>query len=412
MRIVIVTGRFAPSPTMGAITVTNLARVAEAQGHEVLVVASEDRRYPGRVDARLQSTTVVRQRLLLPGVWQDKQPVPASADVSRSSLRARVGRSLQRAAYPDPYVLWAVPAYLRHRTRVRRFAPDVVVCSGPPHSGLLLGVALARAARAPAVLHLRDLWARNPYLSEGRLRGSLTRAAEKRLVARSTRVWTSTSSAAETFRRDHPLAEVRTYRSYTHPDDARELPAPEPRAPGDPLTVVHTGSLYAGRRDPLPLVERLFDRPDTSPPIVLSFVGDDPCFSLDLVRRAPERVVLRYEGRVERPEALRHTALADVVFVLTWRDEPGDDTVPGKIYEAIALGRPILVYGRESEEIASLLGATGLPHCVTSDADEAARFLGAQGDQPVTAGHDVRHLLSRQVEAALLDLSASGSASA
>lgn len=266
--------------------------------------------------------------------------------------RARVVKALRREAggllaAPDEARGWLLRGALAVRRAVRRFEPDIVVSTGPPHSvHPMTGLGL-RGSRVPWIADFRDPWfesARDhldvawwePVVS--RLESAVARSAEG--------VLTTTPDLADQLRGRFPGLEVVCFPNGA---DAEALPAHRPDPAGD-FTVVHLGTVYR-HRDPAPAV-RAFS----------TFVGDGGS-----PNGASNRARLRFVGSVEgghaeeigslasregiadrvavepacgRDEALRILSSASVSLVLA-QNQPTQ--VPGKVYEAVAMGLPTVV---------------------------------------------------------------------
>ena len=254
-------------------------------------------------------------------------------------------------AFPDESRGWLVRAALRARAVIRRFEPQVVISSGPPHSAHLVA-ALATIGRAVRwFIDLRDPWG-----------GPLTQAwASHARVG--TRVFRTLSTPLErlTFgaadgviTNTHQLAAVLTER---YPDvrvlcvpngvDPENLPAP-PRHPYPGLGIAYAGTLYAGR-DLGPVVRALRLFLERHPEAAragskLRIAGTAELRHAralsDAVAAAGMEQYVELLGPLPRVQALELVCRSRLAVVLAQEQEL---QVPAKLYESVAMGVATLV---------------------------------------------------------------------
>jgi glycosyltransferase involved in cell wall biosynthesis len=256
---------------------------------------------------------------------------------------------IQPEAFP-PNALWAVTgrsAVRRARDRVR---PDVVWATCPPPSALFAATAAGDAV--PLVAEMRDLWAGNPYFDAG---GTLLTRIETRAFARAAAIVTVTQSCADRMLELHPeiAPRLEILPNGFDPDLLalrRRTTSSSPRA-----TLVHAGTLY-GDRSAVTLM-RALSRPELAERTRLVLVGAvDPLTRAALPHARCEVVV---EPPVPWRDAVERVRDADVAVVINSPGTGGDMAAPSKLYEALALGTPVLALtnpGTETERLLQRLG--------------------------------------------------------
>jgi hypothetical protein len=233
---------------------------------------------------------------------------------------------------------------------------------------------------------------RDPYTTEPlrrRISPALGRLAasqiERKMVALPSLIIANTDAAAEEWKTLYPHAADKVKVIWNGYDPADNLIAPTlPERTRKIL--IHTGTLYAGRHAGpiLASIARLMHRGNLSPAsILVRFVG--PCHESTLI---PAEVVEsgQRQGWIDMvPEALPRSAAiemchqADGLFLI----QPQSDTqVPGKLFDYVSIGRPILAFIRQNSPIEQVLLGCGIPNvCIYPDdtddrVDEALlRFL-------------------------------------
>jgi glycosyltransferase involved in cell wall biosynthesis len=268
----------------------------------------------------------------------------AAGAVARPAFR-RLG--IQPEAFP-PNALWSLTGRPAVRRASEQARPDVVWATCPPPSALFAAFAAVDGGAVPLVAEMRDLWAGNPYFDAG---GTLLTRIEKRAFARAEAVVTVTESCAARMRGLHPEIAPRIEVLPNGFDPVLLEQRERPRSRGERATLVHAGTLY-GDRSAVTLL-RALSRPELAPRTRLVLVGAvDPLTRAEIPRARCEVVV---EPPVPWRAAVERVGTADVAVVINSPGTGGDMAAPSKLYEALALGTPVLALTSQSSESERLL---------------------------------------------------------
>lgn len=276
----------------------------------------------------------------------------ASTDPTRARLaatRARVMNAAGAAVRPlfrragvepeafAPNLAWTLTGRRSIAHAIERHAPDVVWASAPPQSAILAAVATARRARIPVVAELRDLWAGNPYFDAG---GRLLSRLEEQSLRGADAVVTVTPGCAETLTRLHPGLAVELMPNGFDPSlPALRMDRPA-RSSGRPLTMIHAGMLY-GDRSAATLVAAL-NRPAFRGRVRLELIGAVDPATREAIRAAGAWPAVEVDPPVDWREAIERVRGADIGVVINSEGTGGAMALPSKLYEALALGLPVL----------------------------------------------------------------------
>jgi glycosyltransferase involved in cell wall biosynthesis len=199
----------------------------------------------------------------------------------------------------------------------------VVLTTGPPFAALI--AARRAAGDVPLVVELRDLWAGNPAFDRG---GPILRRAERKVVDRAALVVAVTPEAAADLRGRHPAARVEEIPNGFEP---ALIAMRRPERGG--TTIIHSGTLTKDR--PLaPLLRKL------RPPLRLVLHGYvAPEIQKEIADSRVEVEVVPPSGW---EDAVRRIAEADVALITQGRGAGDATAVAAKVYEYLALGKPVL----------------------------------------------------------------------
>lgn len=409
MRILLIAYEFPPSPSPQSLRWSRLARELVAHGAKVLVLTVQrdgerirlplpgglviDRTPAGAASglvAHVRSRHVSESTELVdaPGAVRqpadtDLAPAPDSMLNWKGRLVARLDQLVGAFTFPDAFGQWEVAARLRLRQLLQEFRPDVVISSHEPATTLRLG----RMARELGFAWLADLG--DPVLS------TYTPARWRRR-ARRVEAWTcrnaghvtvTTAMTKELLAARHGV-DVARFSVLPQGYDSLEAVAASATSPvsfdADTLELVYTGSFYAFRH-PQALIEALLECEGAR----LTVATRTPPAWLDEFSTAyPDK--LRATGFLTHPQALALQRGADILVNIANQDEV---QVPGKLFEYMGAGRPILHIGGGADVAAMLHGRRrGIVAADRTDAvvDTLRRLLQLKRDGDLTTRFDLR----------------------
>lgn len=275
---------------------------------------------------------------------------------------------------------------------------EVILATMSPFQSCFPAARIASKYSVPWVADLRDPWA----LDEFQVYPSrVYRAFERRRMARGLRtaslIIMNTPEAARRVRSAFPQLKSIPVTSLTNGYDAGDFGAPDPEFTSNKFTIVHTGHLHteAGlHQQRHPLLYSLFGRTEpgvrllgrshyyllqalerwqqTDPSIAakvrLVLVGATTNADRELAARSPVGLMVEFAGYTPHKDTVRWMQAADVLFLPMHSLPPGRRAtiVPGKTYEYLASGRPILAAVPEGDA-RDFVTAAGTGFCCAPD---------------------------------------------
>ncbi|MGL6278620.1 MAG: glycosyltransferase family 4 protein [Gaiella sp.] len=402
MKVLVVSFYFPPAGGGGVQRPLKLAQYLPALGIETHVLAPDDPRWVHR-DPGLRVPTqawVHRARYVGPSGGKPAEIVRGKDGLERVLAQLRLqGRRLVVPDENAPWALTAVPAAVRI---VREHGIDVVLTTSPPPSVHLVGAAVKRATGAAWVADLRDSITQHAHrradTAATRTKASL-HARVARLVASYADAITCVSDAiTEETRALEPSGPVTTVANGCDFDDVVGLE----RSASDRFRITHTGSFF-GKRDPRPFLRALVD---SGLDVNARFLGDfretDRVFAESLGLDGDRLELIPYAPR-SASLALQRDSEA-LLLLIPQADGRGRGVLSGKVFEYLAVGRPILAAVPPDGAAAELIRETGAglvadpddPAAIRAALEELHRRWQADGLPDVELADDWREQLSRR----------------
>ncbi len=276
-----------------------------------------------------------------------------------------------RVLVPDIYLATWVPGAIRAARRlVRERHFDCVVTTSPWESGHLVALGMGRA-RPAWIADFRDSWCFEPWRDPfpTRAQRALDSALERRVVQDADGVVAVHGVLADDFTRRFGVPAAHVPNGWDPDLDAVAQSADAPDRDPDKLSLVLTGKLWGGwGRTPAALFDALAglraERPDLAKRIELVVAGRLDTDERRMLERAGLGDIVRHTGAIPRASATALQRRADVLLLLTSRRLSWE--APGKLFEYLAAGRPILALA-EANEAARIVEDTATGMTIAPD---------------------------------------------
>ncbi|HCB12073.1 MAG TPA: hypothetical protein DEP36_00675, partial [Gammaproteobacteria bacterium] len=257
---------------------------------------------------------------------------------------------------PDDLVLWTGPAVRRGLQAVKDFQPTVILATAPYFTDLIIGARLAQRAGLPWIADYRDLWT-GDVLREWvpGWRRRLELGMERRVLATASAVLTVSEPKTQVMRQRLPHLPAEAFITLTNGYDLEEFAdiTPETGDPGQ-VRIVYAGRLFKNRRG-YELLEAagalLRERPEYRQRLRIEYYGGvapEIAAQMEVLTSEQELTdIVRFFPDVpyQRSKALQKGA--DVLLLIVDRGETTSGVIPGKLFEYLAAGRPILCIAAE-----------------------------------------------------------------
>jgi glycosyltransferase involved in cell wall biosynthesis len=353
-QVILLAYLYPPNQEMGALRPFRFKKYLERMGYRCHVVTASPQPGPPQ-----PNVTVVPDEL--GDMWESAEP-PA-----RLPFAARL-EMLLRVFFPGHIgYMWARTAIgeCRRIVEANPGARFVLFTTYPPIGALFAGVL---GAGVPWIADFRDPLAALVFGDRRSYVLAANRKLERQVFKRAAAVVANTEAAAAEWRRRYSHAKVHAiYNGY----DPEHAPSARPVPVRDHKLIVHAGTIYH-LRNPNLIVEAMARLRKRGEPEALSakllFLGtatrsDD--INWALFEQAQQEGWLVLQPAVERAEAQRIVEEADGLLIV----QPHTAVqVPGKLFEYICVGRPVLAITPRNSAIEDVLTKAVVPHvCLYPD---------------------------------------------
>jgi len=256
---------------------------------------------------------------------------------------------------PDSKILWLPFAFRAARKIIRREKIDCVLTSSPPHSVHLLGCVLSRLCGVPWVADLRDGWAGGNFQSEPtRLHRWLNARLEKYVLRRADGVISVSAPLTKRLLQKSGREDGARFHTITNGFDACDFEQEKPQARRDAFTISYVGTLsgMAPCQSFLQALSGLLaETPALRPKLRVNFAGLDLDGSAQaLAADLGLHDVAEFKGYCPHPDAVTILRQSDLLLYPV-AEHASDDFIPGKTFEYMAAGKPVLAIGPEVEGV-------------------------------------------------------------
>ncbi len=362
-RAILISYEYPPTGGSGAQRPSKLARYLPACGWSVDVITAAHQRFPWN-DTSLERWGESESVLRVEG-WEPACLAPRVASACPTSTRQwvedrlywRMVRLTERLGLGNGESLWVASAARKALQKHSEAPFDVVITTGPPHFVHRIGRKLATRTGVPWVADVRD-----PLVSDfdRQQRDPAVAARNTRLessiLQHASAVVTTCQSLADDLRQRYPRRAGHVHVITNGFDRADIAPLAGTVFPLDVCTFVAAGAFY-GRRD-LGRVVRPLRRVMQAHPEWMDRVRLTVAGTLDTqqhrywTRHRPEWMDLA--GYVPHTEALRLEMSAACNIVIVPDCDHGRASIPGKLFELLALPAHILMLAPNGSEAARI----------------------------------------------------------
>lgn len=299
-------------------------------------------------------------------------PLTASETISKTnrSMRHRLAVWIRMNLFiPDARIGWYRNAVRKGKQVLKSENIKVIVSIGPPHTTLLVGKKLSAIADIPHIPVFIDPWVDISYYQDfkrSKFTLALDRRLERSVLEEASRIVFVTNSLKEDYKRRYPYIQSKSHVLYWGYDEeafgtyiSKKLDGPE--------ILLHAGNIY-DHQNPKMLWKTLRREIDKGRNLSIVFVGTVGPGIRQSIEEAGLADRTEYKGFLPYQKMIEELSAASYLLVCASEKRH----VPGKLFEYLRSGKPILAFGDDNEEVQKILEEThaGMIFPLTSDGRE------------------------------------------
>lgn len=275
---------------------------------------------------------------------------------------------------PDARVGWYWNAVRKGKKILKSENVKAIVSIGPPHTTLLVGNKLSRLSGIPHIPVFIDPWIDISYY-QGFKRSKVTLAIDRRfersVVENAGQVIFVTETMMKDYIRQYPSIQNKSHVLYWGYDE-EAFQSYKPNRSGNQEILLHAGNMY-DHQNPQNLWMTLRKELNNGRNLKLVFVGTVGPGIRQSLRKADLLDQTEFKGFLPYKEMIEELSRASYLLVCASEKRH----VPGKLFEYLRSGKPILAFGDGNDEIQRILQEThaGMIFPLNSNAEEFFKQL-------------------------------------
>jgi glycosyltransferase involved in cell wall biosynthesis len=374
-KVLIISYYFPPSGGPGVQRVLKFIKYLPQFGWEPIVLTVKDGDYPARDESLLNEIPagikVYRTKIFEPYKLYRKltrKPTGVPVDVENISHRGTKRSLAERLAgfvretffIPDARIGWFPYAVPEAIEIIKREKVDAIYSSSPPYTAAVVAGEIARRTHLPWIAGFRDPWI--GFISSPERWSApkaIDRFLEHSVYKNANLVECAWRGIVQDFQAKYP--EAGKFKAIHLPNgfDAEDYPQ-RSRPQNKRFTVTYTGSLY-GRRNPqsfLNALEELISEKKVDPKrLVVKFFGRFGSEVHEMITAFPHPDSVEVASYIPHAASIHELQKADALLLIVDESKESFEIVPGKVFEYIGAGRPIVALAQEGA-IAEILRET------------------------------------------------------
>ena len=372
-RVLIITYYWPPSGGAGVQRWAKFVKYLPHFGWEpvVLTVDPEYATYPQLDESLLQDIPpgirIFRTRAfgvysLYKKVSSNKEvPYGGFANTTKLNLKERILRFIRGNFFlPDPRRGWNPYALKEARRIIREMGITHVITTSPPHSTQLIGLKLKKDFQLKWIADLRDPWTDIYYYKDlypTSLATCFNKRWEKQVLQSADLIFTVSDSLKELFgtKTGIDAGKIKIIHNGYDPDDFTNIPG-ETNTARFIISYVGTISHSYNITGFLKAWQSLPDNIRNS--ILLRFIGRVPAEVREILQCAIPDHQLEIMGYLPHHEAISHMGASSALLLVIPEAENNRGIVTGKLFEYLAVKKPVLLLGPPDGDAAQIIRRT------------------------------------------------------
>ena len=257
---------------------------------------------------------------------------------------------------PDARYRWIKPSVKYLENYLENHKIDAILTDGPPHTNTVIGLKLSKKFNIPWLADFQDPWTQVDYYDKlyiGKRADRMHKALEQDVF----RIAKKITIASPTWKHDLESIGAKNvdviYYGFDEPEFANFKAIPTEKF------VFFHGGLLGEDRNPISflnaLSKLLVEFPNLRSQVEIKLAGEVDHAVRESIRVTDLESITTYMGMIPRQQVLQEYASASMLLLPINKASNAKGRIPGKLFEMLRTGKPILVFGPIDGDVKSIV---------------------------------------------------------
>jgi glycosyltransferase involved in cell wall biosynthesis len=257
---------------------------------------------------------------------------------------------------PDARMFWIKPAIRRLKEYLKENEIDLIVSTGPPHSTHIIAHKISKKFDIPWIADFRDPWTKIDFFHKLKL-NKLALKRHQRLERMVLTDSTMQTTVSWSWGDDFKTLGAKNVQVITNGFDPENYSS-EPSDLDSNFTITHLGSMNDDRNHPefwRAIHELINENEEFKNKITIQLIGDNVPSVIQEIENNGLKEYCQIVPFLTHPEAMKTIASSRVLYLPLNNTPHVEGIVPGKIFEYLAVKRPVFAIGPTNGDSARIL---------------------------------------------------------
>jgi hypothetical protein len=257
---------------------------------------------------------------------------------------------------PDARFMWIKPSVAYLSDYLKNNPVDAIFTDGPPHTNTVIGMRLSQRFGIPWIADFQDPWTQVDYYADlyiGKRADKKHKALEQEVFHTAKKI----TIASPTWKADLESIGAKKVDVLYYGYDEADFVGFQP-VKNEVFTIVHAG-LLGSDRNPIGFFESLGklieQHPDLAAKVQIQLAGEVDYSVRKTIEENGLARVTKYVGMISRQEVLKLYEASSLLLLPINKASNAKGRIPGKLFELLRTGKPIVVFGQEDGDVKHLV---------------------------------------------------------